>query len=400
MPESKMPESQTLDAQKSLVDVTPIWVDSAEQLAELCARWRTQSAVALDTEFMRTRTFYPLPALVQVGDGKNCYLIDNLAIGNLDPLRDLLLDTRVIKIMHSCSEDLETLDRLLGAIPEPIFDTQVAAAITGLGAGLGYAATVNQLLQIELPKSETRSDWLQRPLSDSQKNYAALDVAWLPLVYGLLLKTLREQGRQDWLEEDCAAMIQSSRKPEPPENYYRKVKGAWRLRPDQLAVLQDLCTWREGEARQRDMPRNHLLKENVCMSLAQAMPKYLATLGQPDLEGKTLRKYGETLLQIITSASEREDQPPRLPLPLDRAQGEVLKLLRKKVNLLAEAAGLPPEILIRKKELEVLVQAEKPELTGRLLGWRRVIVGEPLVRELSAEDVPQDNLQDNPQDNP
>ena len=372
------------DRKISSVDTTPVWIDSSETLKELCDRLRAQGAVALDTEFMRSRTFYPLPALVQLGDGKRCYLIDNLAIEDLSPLRALLLDTSVVKIMHSCSEDLETLDRLLGAVPEPIFDTQIAAAITGMGAGLGYAATVSQLLQIDLPKSETRSDWLQRPLSESQKNYAALDVAWLPLVYALLLKKLREQDRLTWLQEDCRAIVEAANTPEAPELYYRKVKGAWRLRPNQLAVLQDLCAWREREARARNMPRNHLLKENVCMSLAQAMPKYLATLSQPGLEGKTLRKYGDTLLEIIARASEREDLPQRLPQPLNREQGEVLKLLRQKVNALAEAAGLPPEILVRKKELEQLVQAEQPELEGRLTGWRRAIVGEPLVDELQS----------------
>ncbi|WP_299595980.1 ribonuclease D [uncultured Microbulbifer sp.] len=369
--------------EKQLVDTTPVWIDSSEQLKELCERLRTQAAVALDTEFMRSRTFYPLPALVQLGDGKRCYLVDNLAIEDLEPLRALLLDTSVVKIMHSCSEDLETLDRLLGAVPAPIFDTQIAVAITGIGAGLGYAATVSQLLQIDLPKSETRSDWLQRPLSDSQKNYAALDVAWLPLVYAMLLKKLREQGRLEWLQEDCSAIVDVANTPDAPELYYRKVKGAWRLRPNQLAVLQDLCAWREYEARARNMPRNHLLKENVCMSLAQAMPKYMATLSQPGLEGKTLRKYGETLLEIITRASERSDPPQRLPQPLNREQGEVLKLLRQKVNALAEAAGMPPEILVRKKELEQLLQADKPELEGRLTGWRRAIVGDPLIEELA-----------------
>ncbi|WP_081848043.1 ribonuclease D [Microbulbifer sp. HZ11] len=369
-------------SEKQLVDTTPIWVDGDAQLAELCSRWRTQSAVALDTEFMRSRTFYPQPALVQIGDGKHCYLIDNLAIDNLEPLKELLQDTRVVKIMHSCSEDLETLDRLLGAIPDPIFDTQIAAAISGMGAGLGYAATVSQLLQIDLPKSETRSDWLQRPLSDSQKNYAALDVAWLPFVYGILLKQLRQQGRLDWLWEDCTAMVEAARQPEPPEQYYLKIKGAWRLRQNQLAVLQDLCAWREQEARARNMPRNHLLKENVCLALAQNMPKYLATLAQPGLEGKTLRRYGETLLEIIARAAERDTPPARLPQPLNREQGEVLKLLRKKVSELAEAAGLPAEILVRKKELEVLVQAPQPQLEGRLTGWRRAVVGEPLLQEL------------------
>lgn len=367
------------------VDTTPIWIDSGEQLAELCQRWRGQKAVALDTEFMRSRTFYPQPALVQVGDGEHCYLIDNLAVDDLEPLRDLLLDTRVTKIMHSCSEDLETLQRLLGAIPEPIFDTQIAAALSGMGAGLGYAAAVKELLNIDLPKSETRSDWLQRPLSDAQKNYAALDVAWLPLMYGVLVKRLRERERLAWLQEDCAALVSAARSPQPPELYYQKVKGAWRLRGAQLAALQDLCAWREREARLQDLPRNHLLKENVCMNLAQQLPRHMATLAQPGLEGRTLREHGETLLQIIARAAEREDAPPRLPQPLSRREGEWLKLLRKRVGAVAEQEDLPAEILVRKKELEALVQSPRPELEGRLRGWREEVIGKPLLDALNAQ---------------
>ncbi|MCW8125010.1 ribonuclease D [Microbulbifer halophilus] len=373
------------------VDTNPIWIDSDEKLAELCRRWRGQNAIALDTEFMRSRTFYPLPALVQVGDGEHCFLIDNLAIDNLQPLQDLLLDTDVTKIMHSCSEDLETLERLLGVVPEPIFDTQIAAGICGMKAGLGYAATVRELLHIELPKSETRSDWLQRPLSESQKNYAALDVAWLPPVYGVLIKRLREQDRLEWLEEDCAALVAAARNPQPPELYYRRVKGAWRLRGKQLAVLQDLCAWREREARLRDIPRNHLLKENICLDLAQKIPTHAAAMAQPGLEGRTLREYGDILLQVIERAAARSDAPPRLPQPLNRREGDWLKALRKEVNSVAERAGLPPEILVRKKELEALVQSKSPRLEGRLAGWRAGVVGETLLdtlAELRGEKVP------------
>lgn len=365
------------------VDTTPIWIDSGEKLAELCERWRDQKAIALDTEFMRSRTFYPIPALVQVGDGEHCYLIDNLAIDNLQPLQELLLDSGVTKIMHSCSEDLETLERLLGVVPEPIFDTQIAAGICGMKAGLGYAATVQELLNIELPKSETRSDWLQRPLSEPQKNYAALDVAWLPLVYGVLLKRLREQGRLGWLEEDCAALVATARNPQPPEVYYRRVKGAWRLRGKQLAVLQDLCAWREREARLRDMPRNHLLKESVCLNLAQKIPQHRAAMAQPGLEGRTLREYGEILLQIVERAAARSDAPPPLPQPLSRRRGEWLKILREKVHAVAEKRGLPAEILVRKKELEALVQSDTPRLEGRLAGWRAGVIGEPLLETLA-----------------
>ncbi|WP_346839045.1 ribonuclease D [Microbulbifer sp. SAOS-129_SWC] len=366
------------------VDTTPVWIDNSVELARLCAHCREQSAVALDTEFMRSRTFYPQPALVQIGDGERCYLIDNLAIDDLQPLRELLVDERVTKIMHSCSEDLETLERLLGIIPAPIFDTQIAAAMTGMGAGLGYAATVKTLLNIDLPKSETRSDWLQRPLSEAQQNYAALDVAWLPLVYGVLIRRLRELERIEWLHEDCEGLVSAARNPQPPELYYQRVKGAWRLRGKQLAALQDLCAWREREARLRDVPRNHLLKEGVCLSLAQQLPRHVATMAQPGLEGRTLREFGDTLLQIVQRAAERADAPPALPQPLSRRQGEWLKLLRKTVSSVAEQRGLPPEILVRKKELEQLVQAQQPQLEGRLCGWRGDVVGAPLLETLRA----------------
>ncbi|WP_444932239.1 ribonuclease D [Microbulbifer sp. SSSA002] len=364
------------------IDTTPRWVDSCEQLAELCAQWRKQSAVALDTEFMRSRTFYPQPALVQIGDGRHCYLIDNLAIEDLQPLRDLLLDTAVTKIMHSCSEDLETLERLLGVIPEPIFDTQIAAALCGMGAGLGYAATVNQLLHIELPKGETRSDWLQRPLSDAQKTYAALDVAWLPVLYDVLVQDLNGKGRLAWLQEDCESLVVSARNPNPPEVYYQKVKGAWRLRSKQLAVLQDVCAWREKQARVLNMPRNHLLKENICMGMAQQLPRHKGALSQLGMEGRALREHGEALLKIVAQACDREDPPARMQQPLNRQQGEILKQLRLEMVSIAERAGLPAEILIRKKELEALVQARQPELQGRLRGWRSDVVGRPLLEAL------------------
>ncbi|MCO1333621.1 ribonuclease D [Microbulbifer sp. OS29] len=364
------------------IDTTPRWIDSFEQLASLCAGWREQRAVALDTEFMRSRTFYPQPALVQIGDGKHCYLIDNLAIADLQPLRDLLLDTAVTKVMHSCSEDLETLERLLGVIPEPIFDTQIAAALCGMGAGLGYAATVNQLLRIDLPKSETRSDWLQRPLSEAQKNYAALDVAWLPVLYGVLLKDLSERGRLEWLHEDCASLVTVAQNPSPAEVYYQKVKGAWRLRNKQLAVLQDVCAWREREARVLDMPRNHLLKEAICISLAQQLPRHKGALSQLGIEGRALREHGDTLLKIVSHACERVDPPPRMRQPLNRQQGEVLKQLRLELGDIAERTGLPSGILIRKKELEALVQADRPELEGRLGGWRADVIGQPLLEAL------------------
>lgn len=167
-----------------LIPTEPIWIEQDTELAELCQRWRQQAAIAVDTEFMRTSTFYPIAGLIQIGDGKGCYLIDPLAIQDFTPLRDLLLDESVTKVLHSCSEDLVVFQRLLGIVPAPLFDTQIAAAFAGYGFSLGYAGLVKAVLNTEIPKEETRSDWLQRPLSVAQLKYAALDVAHMLIVYG------------------------------------------------------------------------------------------------------------------------------------------------------------------------------------------------------------------------
>ena len=159
------------------ISTEPVWIAQDDDLAQLCARLRQQAAIAVDTEFMRTDTFYPIAGLIQLGDGKTSYLIDPLAITDVAPLRELMLDEQVVKVLHACSEDLEVFECLLQVVPAPIFDTQIGAAFAGLGFSMGYANLVKTLLHTEIPKDETRSDWLQRPLSASQLKYAALDLS-------------------------------------------------------------------------------------------------------------------------------------------------------------------------------------------------------------------------------
>ncbi|GMG87284.1 ribonuclease D [Biformimicrobium ophioploci] len=367
---------------ENVIDTTPRWVDSGEELARLCESWSSQAAIAVDTEFMRSRTFFPIPALVQVSDGRHCYLIDNLAIEDLSPLKALLTNPEVIKIFHACSEDLETFVCLLGSCPTPIVDTQIMAAMCGHGSSLGYANLVKATLNIELPKSETRSDWLQRPLSDAQKKYAALDVAYLPVIYGLLKARLRELEREDWLAQDCTALVAAFDHEEPPQNYYVKVKGAWQLSREQLSVLREICAWREIEARKRDLPRNRLVRENVCLDIARKLPQSRGALAALGVEGRSLRIDGETILDLVEKGRNSESLPPLLSKPLNRYQGETLKLLREEVRRIAEALDMPPELLIRKKELEELVLSRKQVLDGRLRGWRGHVLGEELLEIL------------------
>ncbi|UZJ44894.1 ribonuclease D [Marinimicrobium sp. C6131] len=373
------------------IPTEPIWIDQNAELAELCERWREQGAIAVDTEFMRSETFYPIAGLLQIGDGRGCYLIDPLAIDNLEPLRVLFLDPRVTKVLHACSEDLEVFQRWLGVVPEPLFDTQIGAAFAGLGFSLGYANLVQQLLGIEVPKGETRSDWLQRPLSVPQKKYAALDVAHMLVIYGKLLQRLRDQDRLTWARADSADLVANAKASPDFNDYYRKVGSAWKLRPRELAVLRRLSAWREREARKRDRPRNRLIKENGLWELARRQPTDLAQLRTlKEVPAHTQKEEGEALMAEIRLALEEPESewPERLDPPLGKAEAPLMKALKRYVRELAEAHELPPELLVRKREYEAVVRSGLKggafELPERLQGWRYELLGQGLLEAAEA----------------
>ncbi|MBF3228277.1 ribonuclease D, partial [Pseudomonas aeruginosa] len=213
------------------------WIRDDASLAQQCREWRTQPYLALDTEFMRVDTFYPAAGLVQVGDGRQEWLIDPLLIQDWSPFAELLEDERVVKVLHACSEDLEVFLRLTGSLPVPLFDTQLAAAYLGMAHSMGYSKLVKEVLDIDLPKDETRSDWLQRPLTEMQMRYAADDVQHLAQVYLALDARLSEEKRA-WLLEDGAELVANLCRESDPREAYREVKLGWRLRPQQLAVLR------------------------------------------------------------------------------------------------------------------------------------------------------------------
>lgn len=368
-----------------LIPTEPIWIDQDALLADLCHRWRQQAAIAVDTEFMRTDTFYPIAGLIQIGDGKGCYLIDPLAISDFEPLRQLLLDPSVTKVLHACSEDLEVFQRLLGLVPAPLFDTQIAAAFAGYGFSLGYAGLVKAALATEIPKAETRSDWLARPLSAAQLKYAALDVAHMLVVYGKLLQNLKASGRLDWVKADCAELVANARRPDDFSRAYEKVGLAWKLRSRELLVLKNLCIWRELEARDLDVPRNRLAKETALWEMARKQPRDKDQLQKiPDLPSRSLRDHADELLDIIaeSAAAPESDWPERLPFPLAAEEGPLLKQLKNTARHIAEAMDVPVEVLVRKKDYEALVRSARRgdvELPERLNGWRKPLLGEPLL---------------------
>jgi ribonuclease D len=391
-----------------LIPTEPIWIDRADHLAELCARWRNQASIAVDTEFMRSETFYPIAGLLQIGDGQGCYLIDPLAIHELEPLRELLLDEKVTKVLHSCSEDLEVFQRWLNLVPNPVFDTQIAAAFAGLGFGLGYANLVRNLLGIEVPKDETRSDWLQRPLSQAQLKYAALDVAHMLVVYGKLLQLLKTSERLGWVKSDCADLITNAQQPNDFGEAYQKVGFAWKLRPQELAILRELCIWRETEARARNIPRNRLMKEPSLWEVARKKPQELEQLQRiADIPRGTLKNDHDIILAIVKTqmASDASTWPARLDAPLAQSEGPLIKALKQFVRDKAEADNIPAEILIRKKDYEAIVRSGMKsgiyQLPKRLQGWRYSVIGEGLLQLAQSikDSSVNSSLMNNPSDN-
>tara|TARA_R110001599_G_scaffold325504_1_gene537676 strand:- start:45064 stop:46176 length:1113 start_codon:yes stop_codon:yes gene_type:complete len=357
-------------------------IESDEALQSALAEVAGSTVVAVDTEFMRRNTFFPQVALVQLCFGDKALLVDPLAITDTAPMAALLTDPRVVKVLHSASEDLEVFSRWLGVVPEPLFDSQRAAALLDLGFGLGYSALVKLICDVDLPKGETCSDWLQRPLTESQCEYAAQDVAWLLPVWRHLQGLCREQGKEDWVLADGRDAVESFNT--AGYDYLKRMKTAWKLDSRQLATLVAVCRWREDTARQRDKPRGWIIDDQACMQLAQHNPRNLEEFrAKIEMDSRTLRRNADALLDLLAvqRAVPDAELPSRLPGPLDSAQRNQVKKLKAQVRRIASELSAAPEALLQARDYELLLrEASGAELDSppHWRGWRLDIVISPL----------------------
>jgi len=347
-------------------------------LADMAAALASRESVALDTEFMRVDTFHARLALIQIGDGDTEYLVDPLTITDFSALKPLLLNEFPRKLLHACSEDIEVLSRLAGAMPKGILDTQIATAFLGQGLQVGYQKALQENLGVDIPKDESRSDWLLRPLSSGQISYAALDVKYLPPLYRHVEKALQERGFTAWFEADCQLMLDELDYIPDPQLLYRDVSNAWRLRRQELAVLQALLVWREQQARARDIPRGFLIKNASLFGLARQQPGNVQALSViDDMTPRILRKEGETILGVIAAAKQLPEAqwPARLPVPLPKESRTLFDDLRAAATTVAEKTGVPLEVLSRKRHVEALVMGrvdhgESAPLPRAFQRWR------------------------------
>jgi ribonuclease D len=367
-----------------------IYIQDNQALADAAEYWMTVKRIALDSEFMRVDTFYPKLALIQINDGRDTYLIDPLTISKWQPLCDVFTCPSIVKVLHSPSEDFDAFFHNLGVLPEPMLDTQLAASMASLGGIMGYQKLVKILLDVDLEKGETRSDWLQRPLSDNQLHYAADDVTHLFPMTDMLEARLKEQGRWQWLLDDCKQVLEDWRATQIAGYSYERVKKAWMLKGHQLNVLSQLVDWREARCKEVNKPRGHLINDALLMELAMRLPQAVNQLSSiKGIRQATVRKEGEQIIQLIQRCKDtpQVDWPARMDRPLSQSAGEWFKKMRRKVDKIAEQLDVPPELLARKKSLEAMLREGYPDgpfhIPQGLQGWREEVVGQPLLDVLN-----------------
>lgn len=372
----------------------PVHITTNTLLAEYCAYWQSLPMIALDTEFQRIDTFYPIPGLIQIADDYQCYLIDPLSIDDFSPLSEVFENPDVLKIIHAGSEDLELFNHTLGVLPRPMFDTQLAAAFVGWGFTMGLQRLVEHTLDIQIGKGETTSDWLKRPLSSEQEVYAALDVAYLPAICLMQKAEMESLDRLSWFVEESEVALQNVLDNDPDgQEYYRRFSQMWGLSGFKLTALRDITMWREQQCRLRNTPRNWVLRNQTILSIIHNWPRNHYELARADeIRHKVVRDEGEAILAILANAQNNEDIADVLPInrPLPVIWNKRLKRLKAIAREAAERLGIAQEILLRKKDLEALVrtglEGQEYQLPDELNGWRREIIGLPLLAQLKQFD--------------
>ncbi|MDX1754903.1 MAG: HRDC domain-containing protein [Marinobacter sp.] len=341
-------------------------------------RWLLKHAgepLALDTEFERVSTFYPIPGLVQVGAGDGLYLIDPDVAAASNQFRQVLADPDTPKLLYAMSEDLELFRHWLDIRPAGVLDLQIGVALAGAGFSVGYARIVETLFNQSLDKSATRSDWLKRPLSAAQQAYALEDIRYLAPLYDWVCEQLQAKGLMKALAEESTRFADDLYQQDDPASHYLRLRGGWALDERRQQVLQRITQWREQECRDRDRPRNRVLPDAVLIALAERLPRNKAELQSvKDMPAVVVRRFGDRLLSLIQGNGESIDAFTRIRPPLTREQQKQYKQLKQVFHTIAEANAVPIELLAPRKRLENLVQSRQIQAGPLQEGWRAALI--------------------------
>jgi ribonuclease D len=348
-----------------------IWIDRNDELPALAQALESQAWIGVDTEFLRERTFFPKLCLLQLAAGGQIWCVDTLRIGSLDPLMPALTAAGSRKVIHAARQDLEAVYLSTKRIISPVFDTQIAAGCIGLKPQVGYAELVKTLLDVTVPKGQTRTDWSKRPLTREQLEYAADDVLYLGEVASHLSRRLRELGREHWVAEDCLALQDQQLYEPDPSQAWARLRGLAQLAPLSRARAKTIAIWREKLARARDLPRAWLLSDAAIFSIAEG--------GSPPLNDS----LAANLLQALEAAAHEEaDQEPSQDARPTPAQKALIERLGKIVDSRAAELEISAEILAPRGELKALgvgTHAGALRESHALTGWRREEIGTRLL---------------------
>ncbi|GLR69666.1 ribonuclease D [Agaribacter marinus] len=366
---------------------TFIYIETNEALAALCKKCLTLPYITLDTEFVRTKTLYPLLGLVQIFDGKAVYLIDPVKITDIAPLAKLLTDESTLKVLHSCSEDLDALKHNVGEYPSPLFDTQVAAGFLDMGNSIGYANLVENICDVTLDKTESRTDWLARPLRQEQLMYAAADVTYLHIVYAELFNAVEEKQLTKAVLLEAQNMTDKKQYAIPSDYAYMTIGNNWKLAPKNLLALKLLAKWRVETAQDNNTSINFVLRESCMLDIAARLPRNLSLLGKVHgISPKQNRLYGKVILSIVDDVENatQDEYPPRIERLIDFPKyKKAVSDIKARICTLAESAGIPEPVIASKKQINDLlkwcwftfcdfdVRELRPDL---LSGWRRELL--------------------------
>jgi ribonuclease D len=355
-------------------------ISATPPLAALCERLAAEPYVTIDTEFMRERTYWPELCVVQLGGVTDVAVLDAQAAGlDLSPLGQLLANENVIKVFHAARQDVEIFLQLFGAVPKPLFDTQVAAMVAGFGDQVGYDSLVGALTGGNIDKAHRFSDWSARPLSQAQVDYAAADVTWLRAVYERLTERLARDGRLDWVAEEMAILAEPATYRPDPETMWERLRPRTTNRR-MLGVLRAIAAWREREAQRINIPRQRLVRDESLLEIAATMPTNVEALARTRgvtrgfAEGAT----GQSLIAAITEALAL----PEEALPEARAAREgprpspaLVALLKVLLAEKAETHDVAPKLLASSEDIDRLASEAEPDVPA-VHGWRRIVFGE------------------------
>ncbi|SFC14105.1 ribonuclease D [Pseudoalteromonas denitrificans] len=351
------------------------YIKTQEQLDAYIQLIKESPILAIDTEFMRRRTLYPELALIQVFDGKHLALIDPCCELDLTQFWNILKDTSILKVLHSPSEDLEVFMKHGDCIPAPLFDTQFAMTLLGFGNSVGFAMMVNKLLCQEIDKSESRTNWLQRPLTQKQLDYAAGDVIFLLPCFEIVKKLIDEKEWLDIVLSESALMAKKRQYQIPDENLYLEIKNAWQLNSSDLGVLKKLAIWRREKAKMKNLALGFILKEHNMIEIAKYKPNSLTALRKlPGIEAMEVNKSGKEILACISDAGSLlpEQNPEKIIRLVDfPSYKNEVKLLKQKIDGIAKLNDIPIEALSSKKQINQLIswswKYEKDQKKNKLI---------------------------------